>query len=176
MALSYPLTSIGCHHCFCTSLLVLLYLEQLVQTVYVGSLTLVGHHQVSLNVVRAAKRLTYHILLEGHVIDVGTDTAGNGPLWLGTDKLILFWIPRLSLHLYQFNVVTIFLQDIHTHKQVAKAESSLSDVHLVLHHQFLSAFERLLVPHDVLQVTIVRHIAVYLCQFAHLETTLSQRL
>ena len=180
-ALSYPLTSIRRHHGFCASLLVLLYLEQLVQSVDVCPFALVCHHKKCLNMVmiiriQLLQGVTNHIFLEGHIIDVWTNTAGNGSLWLGTDKLICIRIPRLSLHLYQFDVIAVFLQDIHTHKQIAEAEGGLGDVHLVLHHQFLSACERLLVPHNVLQVAIVRHVAVYLCQFAHLETALSQRL
>ncbi|MDY6243318.1 MAG: hypothetical protein SPL82_05420 [Lachnospiraceae bacterium] len=144
LTLGYPLASIGRHYGLSTPLLVLLNLEQLVQTVDISTFALVGHHQESLDAVvlvgiQLFQGLAYYILLEGYIIDIGTNAAGYGSLRPRTDKLIRIWIPRLGLYLYQFDVVAIFLQNIHTHKQITETESRLSDVHLVALHQFLGA-------------------------------------
>ena len=142
----YQLSGIVGHHGFRASVVVLDNLEQLVQSVNVCPFALVSHHQEGLDSkgfigVQRLQGIHDDVLLEGYIIDVGADAALDGPFRFRTDKSIFVRIPRLGLDLNEFDIVTMLLQDIDAHKQIAKAESCLGNVHLVALHQFLCALQ-----------------------------------
>ena len=72
-------------------------------------------------------------------------------------------------------MVTVALQHIDPHKQIAIAEGCLGDVHLLLLHKFLGATQRRVVV-QFLDVVLRRHPAINLGKLTHLETTFCQRL